>query len=174
MNEHPFRKHLERAIESRLPLAEVDFSEFESDSQDRAFFEQQAQLDQVISLWKAHHVRTGRRRRSRNALAGVSLLAAGILGVALLNPPKRYEAGSEVESPAIVSVDVVETDVSPETIATVLEPAVAPLPEESEQYAAATVTAGRLAYALQPVGEHVSSVVQLLIDAVPGSEVFAL
>ena len=44
----------------------------------------------------------------------------------------------------------------------------------ADGYAEATETAERLAYAFEPVGEHVGSVVRLLIDAVPGSDVFAM
>lgn len=41
-------------------------------------------------------------------------------------------------------------------------------------FAKAADTAERLAYAFQPVGERVGSVVRLLIDSVPGSDVFSM
>lgn len=174
MNDLPFRNRVERAIELRSSLTELDCSDLESDTQDQAFLERHVQLDHLIEIWRANLIRKRRRQRTQSAVAGVSLLATGIAAIAFLRDAPQEGAIPEARVPIVASAVPVESDFSPKASTAVLEPVVAPVPRESEQFAAASVTAGRLAYALQPVGEQVSSVVQLLIDSVPGSEVFAL
>ncbi|HEX6987435.1 MAG TPA: hypothetical protein VF170_18800, partial [Planctomycetaceae bacterium] len=61
-----------------------------------------------------------------------------------------------------------------EPIAPRREPLVAPLPPEPDRFAQAAVTAERLAYAFEPVGQQVGTVVRFLVDAVPGADVFSM
>lgn len=171
--------------------------------QDRGYWQRQALLDRTIVAWRGG-ARTPSSRRGESLTvigAGVfvkawrgvrqgqtaAALALGLSAVVIWSgwgekPPEPVAI--TVPTDPVVAIE--PGPVSPEPFDS--RP-VEPVRPEAGQIAAggltdgaggaggfteATETAERLAYAFQPVGEHVGSVVRLLIDAVPGSDVFSM
>lgn len=175
MNVSSFRRHLADAVESRRPFDTPEMSQLAAEADDVAYWRNQVRLDQAISLWKEDWVVRKPRHASGRFVVAVAAMALG-LGVVWVSRPLQVmtpgapQAATMTVAAVEVPGDVVSNIVVPEPI----EPVVAPLPRGDTRLAEATVTAERLAYAFQPVGEQVGSVVRLLIDSVPGADVFAL
>jgi DNA-binding transcriptional LysR family regulator len=176
MNAVQFRRLIAEAIASREPLDTEDFARLAIEAGDDAFWRSQVDLDRAIWAWNVHSKRrTPRRLVVRRVSTLVAAVAAGISVVWLARPAEtvapevRIQAGvTEFPNGPIVAALPAITEPF------ALMPVVAPKPPQDLRLAEATATAERLAYAFQPVGEQVNSVVRLLIDAVPGSDVFAL
>jgi hypothetical protein len=176
MNAVQYRRLIAEAIASRASLDTEEFARLAIEAGDDAFWRSQVDLDRAIWAWNAHSKRrTPRRFVVRRVFALVSTVAAGIGAVWLARPAEtvapevRIQASStELRNQPIVAALPAITEPF------ALVPVVAPRPPQDRRLAEATATAERLAYAFQPVGEQVNSVVRLLIDAVPGSDVFAL
>lgn len=192
-----FRELVNAAIEAREPLdtpAFVRLAESASPA-DRAYWRSQVRLDAAVSDWRRKHASPpGRLRRAGAVTAAAALkawhgtrtaqataLALGLSAVVIWY--SRESGPSEPDVSTIAAVPV-------EPVMTLRPPVVAPAPRAEfdgsrtlamaepgtpqPDFAEAAEAAERLAYAFQPVGEQVSSVVQLLIDAVPGSDVFSM
>jgi hypothetical protein len=176
MNAARFRQLVAEAITSRQPLETEDFARLAEETGEEMFLRSQIDLDHAIRAWKAH-ARPNRRGRfvTRRASAWIATIAAGVSAIWLAQTigPAAPEVRSEA-STTTATIDVSVTSVPAVAELWPRAPIVAPKPVQDHRLAEATATAERLAYAFQPVGEQVSSVVRLLMDAVPGSEVFAL
>jgi len=171
-----FRRLIEEAVALRQPLDTDDFAQFAAEAGDEAFWRSQVDLDRAIEAWSVRSKRPNPRRLVvRRVFAWVATLAAGIGVIWLarpadsLAPEVRIEANLSKSSsqPIVAALPVMSEPLA-------LAPVVAPRPPQDQRLANAAATAERLAYAFQPVGEQVSSVVRLLMDAVPGSDVFSL
>jgi DNA-binding transcriptional LysR family regulator len=176
MNAAQYRRLIAEAIASREPLDTEEFARLAIEAGDDAFWRSQVDLDRAIGAWNVHSKRRSPRRLVvRRVSSLVAAVAAGIGVVWITRPGEtvapevRIQAGiTELPSRSIVAGLPAITEQF------ALVPVVAPRPPQDLRLAEATATAERLAYAFQPVGEQVSSVVRLLIDAVPGSDVLAL
>ena len=176
MNAVRFRKLVADAVASREPIDTEEFARLAAEAGDERFWHSQVDLERAIAAWgtraKQHKVR---RIAVRRISACAAALAAGFGAVWLARPMEPV--GSSVPSAPTVKVSPAATIVLATPVVAVRPvqaPVVAPRPPQDQRMAEAAATAERLAYALQPVGEQVSSVVRLLIDAVPGADVFAL
>lgn len=176
MNAARFHRLIAEAVAAREPLDTEKFARLAEESGEEMFWRSQVDLDCAIRTWK-HQAKPNVRRRltAHRVSVGVATLAAGFGAIWMSGPVKPVAPKVRSE----VSVAAAPTDAIRPSVPTVAQrwppaPIVAQKPPEDRRLAEAAETAGRLAYAFQPVGEQVSSVVRLLIDAVPGSEVFAL
>lgn len=175
-----FRNRVESAVESHEPLdtPELRRLSLAADGDDRAYWRSQMQLDRAIACWQQE---LGPRRSSaafiRRAAAVLSITAAGVaagwLSGASLGIGSNDEAVRSIPSDEFVMIAEPEISVPPVSSHSV-DQTLAQNQLASDQYAEAAETAGRLAYAFEPVGERVGTVVRFLVDAVPGSDVFAM
>lgn len=200
MTDRTLRELVDAAIEDRRPLDTPAFARLadKASKGDRLYWLAQTRLDEAVAVWReresADRVRPAgiaavvAARLALHAWRGLrtaktsAALALGLSGIVVWS-------GREAEPPGVAMPAV-----SLERVMTVAPGPVPParsvdgVPEfrgqpylapdspsgPADGYAEATETAERLAYAFEPVGEHVGSVVRLLIDAVPGSDVFAM
>lgn len=195
-----FRELVDAAIEAREPLDTPAFARLAESASpvDRAYWQSQIRLDGALSEWRRKQVPVATRgplRVAGSVAAATALktwqgvrsaqtataLALGLSAVVIWS-------GREAAPPAPGGSAV--ADLPAEPVMTVKPPVVAPMPRMAlddsqalamaepavprDGFAEAAETAERLAYAFQPVGEQVGSVVRLLIDAVPGSDVFSM
>ena len=186
MTDSAFRRRLRAAIEARESLATFKSPTLDLDEDDLREWRRQRQLDEAILAWKRASAADSKRiARHPRRSAGILLTAAlglGIVGLFLVRAFNDQPVGGQIA-----------TDFSPAPTAT----ADAPQPVESTKSASRLVenvvphgelmavgesstrdddfreTADRLAYAVAPVGQGVTNVMQRLIDAVPGAEVLA-
>ncbi|MBA3314282.1 MAG: hypothetical protein M3552_22790 [Planctomycetota bacterium] len=176
MNVSIFRRRVADAVESREALDTPELARLASEAGDVAFWRSQVRLDRAISAWKTpDRSITLRRPVLRRLGAAVSAAAIGF-GAAWISRPAETVVP---DMPPVTTMQVAALDVPVEPPSeiitrTELTPVAAPRPSQDTRLAQATLTAERLAYAFQPVGDQVSSVVRLLIDAVPGADVLAL
>lgn len=176
MNAARFHRLIAQAVAARDPLDTEEFARLAEESGEEMFWRSQVDLDRAIRTWK-HQTKPNVRRRftARRVSVGVATLAAGLGAIWINRPVEPIEP--KVRSEASIAATPTEA-IMPSVPAVAQRwspaPIVAPKPPQDRRLAEAAETAERLAYAFQPVGEQVSSVVRLLIDAVPGSEVFAL
>lgn len=178
-----FRDRVESAIESREPLdtPELRRLSFSGTCEEREWWQEQVRIDRAIGEWQSEFCPSQPLRwNARRLAAALAVTAAGLLAgwfaasdsVPDSNQPVRpASVPGEVASVPTVSPIApkprVETDAfGPSTLAT--------HQFKSDQFAEAAETAGRLAYAFEPVGERVGTVVRFLVDSVPGSDVFAM
>ncbi|MGC1273454.1 MAG: hypothetical protein WBC44_07070 [Planctomycetaceae bacterium] len=175
-----FRDRVESAIESHEPLdtPELRRLSLAADGDDRAYWRSQMQLDRAIADWQQEL----RPRRSpaaivRRAAAVLSITAAGV-AAGWLSGASLWFASNDQAARSIPSNDVVmiaEPEIGvPPVSSHPVDQTLAQHQLTSDQYAEAAETAGRLAYAFEPVGDRVGTVVRFLVDAVPGSDVFAM
>jgi hypothetical protein len=176
MNVSQFRQQLAEAVEARESLATARMASLAAEAGDIAFWQSQVRLDRAIGAWKdQRRPRLAGRPLAGRLCASIAALAAGF-GAAWVSRPVETMLPNVATVPtmAVATLEPPTAEgfesIRPEP----LVPVVAPIPRNENRLAAATVTAERLAYAFQPVGEQVSSVVRLLIDSVPGADVFAL
>jgi len=201
MTDPAFREIVDAAIEARRPLDTPAFSRLaESASEaDRRYWRAHARLDRAVADWQAKHAVPKVRTVTRAALvtAGLALKAwqgvrsaqtAATLALALSAVVIWSGRQTEPLEPLVANSPT-------EPVLTIDSEPIAPVPQDASSgasggssaplaladppaargdFAEATETAERLAYAFQPVGEQVGSVVRLLIDAVPGSDVFSM
>jgi hypothetical protein len=197
-----FRELVDAAIEARRPLDTAEFARLagEASPADRRYWQAQVRLDSAIADWRDAEKAGVVRRRSRTAanVVGAGALAAwrtfgtprtaaalalGLSATFLLWP----KASAPVIETVAVSIEPEHSAASSRPV----RPAPVPAPQppapgttrgpndtlamaQDKRFEEATATAERLAYAFQPVGEQVGTVVRFLIDAVPGSDVFSM
>lgn len=197
-----FRELVDAAIEARRPLDTAEFARLagEASPADRRYWQRQVRLDFAIADWRgAEEVRVVRSPfrtagaafgagalvawRSVRTAQTAAALALGLTAAFLLWP--------KVPAPVVETFAVsVDSEHAAEPSPPVQPaPAAAPgttVPDgnrgssdtlamaQDKRFEEATATAERLAYAFQPVGEQVGTVVRFLIDAVPGSDVFSM
>jgi hypothetical protein len=178
MNVVRFRQLVADAVASRESIDTDDFARLAAEAGDESFWRSQVDLDRAIATWSARtKERRSRRRVMRRVPVAVAALAAGVavfwvarpepIASDLLLKASMTVSAKAASVPAVPAVPSVAERLTP-------APVVAPRPPQDQRLAEATATAERLAYAFQPVGEQVSSVVRLLIDSVPGADVLSL
>lgn len=174
-----FRERVELAIESRESLDTPDLqqSSLAASGDDRAWWQEQLRLEQAIAEWRnAQCSPRPLQRNVRRLAAVVSVAAAGLVagwittGMPIFPPDRAARTAVGTEETAAMSNGAAAAS---GTFAD--RPAALPDdPFQSDQFAEAAATAGRLAYAFEPVGERVGTVFRFLVDSVPGSDVFAM
>jgi hypothetical protein len=195
-----FRELVDAAIEAHEPLDTPAFARLAegASSADRDYWRSQICLDRAVSAWqrKSSDLPTRSLLRSTATIAAAAVLktwhgvrsAQTAAALALGLSAVVVWSGREAAPPDAVVSAVAAVRTKP--VATLRPPVVAQIPQmrlddsqalamadsaaPRDGFAEAAETAERLAYAFQPVGEQVGSVVRLLIDAVPGSDVFSM
>lgn len=176
MSASPFRRRLAAAIASRQALDTPHWAQRAIEADDVAFWQAQVQLERAIPAWKHHSVTTPRTRSVIRRVAAPVMAMSLAVAAAWISHPVESVVPLAPPEPVVAMVPVGDVLISKpaDPLPAILPPVVARRPAPDNRLAEATVTAERLAYAFQPVGEQVGSVVRLLIDAVPGADVFAL
>lgn len=193
-----FRELVNTAIEAREPLDTPAFARLAESASpaDLIYWRSQIRLDAAVSDWQRKCATAPGRLRTAGAVTASATLKAWrrartaqtatalALGLSAVVIWHSRETGPSDPDVSVIAAAPVEP------VMVVRPPAVAPVPRTKSggtkalamaepgvpqpDFAEAAEAAERLAYAFQPVGEQVSSVVQLLIDAVPGSDVFSM
>ena len=173
-----FRDRIERAVENREPLDTPEFRRLAATAteHERADFRDQVALDHAIVAWRGAvretQIRVAVRRRVA-AFVAAAAAGAGFAWIAVSGPATHDATGIDVAQTSPVAV------IAPENAArsavVVRDPLVASRPSSPQtQFAEASLTAERLAYAFEPVGEQVGTVLRFLVDSVPGADVFSM
>jgi hypothetical protein len=175
MNVVRFRQLVAEAVASRESIDTDDFALLAAEAGDESFWRSQVDLDRAIATWSSRKKELRSRRIVMRRISGaVAAVAAGVAAFWLARPepvaPDLLLKGSVTISAKATNFPAVPL-VAERSIPA---PVIAPRPRQDQRLAEATATAERLAYAFQPVGEQVSSVVRLLIDSVPGADVLSL
>jgi hypothetical protein len=175
MNVARFRQLVADAVASRESIDTDEFARLAAEAGDESFWRSQVDLDRAIATWSAHTKERGSRRLvMRRVSAAVTALAAGV-AVFWVARPEPVASDLLLKGSVTISAKMTSVPAVPSVAErSVPAPVVAPRPPQDQRLAEATATAERLAYAFQPVGEQVSSVVRLLIDSVPGADVLSL
>ena len=174
-----YQRRLRDAVEARETLDRPEFARLAMQAGQCDEWRREVQLDQAISAWRQQQRKAGLRQTVRQqAMTIAAATALGLGGLWLMQPVEPVLTAG----PAIAEQVSYEepTDRGRLVAARPLDsshrsqPVAAPRPDELDRFAQASVTAERLAYAIQPVGEQVGSMVRLLFDAVPGTDVLAM
>jgi hypothetical protein len=176
MNAARFHRLIAEAVAAREPLDTEEFALLAEVSGEETFWRSQVDLDRAICAWKQREKPTVHRRRfAQRILLSVAGVAAGLGAIWMSRPIDPIAPRVQIETSIVAApTDAIMPPVPAIAQPWSPDPVVAPKPSQDRRLADAAETAERLAYAFQPVGEQVSSVVRLLIDAVPGSDVLAL
>ena len=173
-----FRERVQTAIENREPVdsAELHRLALSADPEDAEWWQEQIALERAIAEWRTVVRRSSARAEiARRVAISFATVAAGAALVWLSTSPGVELHETEVIAAIAEAEEIaVGAEVRPERLLASRAPVVAPRPASPDRFAQASITAERLAYAFEPVGERVSTVFRFLVDSVPGAEVFSM
>lgn len=181
-----FERALRAAIEARRPVASLEIEPETLSPRDRRHWRQQAHLDDAIHAWKQSRGPATKQGKDR-LLASRTLLVSAALGLALLGLPAHIgslmaPSRTSREIPSVAEHSDGQGISSPALISMAGEPTIArnsaaEYPRIDSDIAARRARLGRrasrLVYALDPVKQRVTTVMEQLIDAVPGGDLLA-